>query len=81
MKRALLRRSQVYLRNYERGVEGAIAAGVSRIYHFGSDHELWARIGLARTLLLRGLPDQAAQFALRSIEFARVQECRELWSS
>jgi predicted ATPase/DNA-binding winged helix-turn-helix (wHTH) protein len=60
--------------HYERGFEGAIAAGVSRSYYFGFDHELWARIGLARTLWLRGFPDQAAQFAHRSIEFARGQQ-------
>jgi predicted ATPase/DNA-binding winged helix-turn-helix (wHTH) protein len=57
--------------HYERGFGGAIAAGVARTHYFGFDHELWARIGLARTLWLRGFPDQAAQFAHRGIEFAR----------
>ena len=61
-------------RHYERGFEGATAARVNRSYYFGFDHELWARIGLARTLWLRGFPDQAAQFTHRSIEFARGQE-------
>jgi hypothetical protein len=57
-------------RHYERGFESAIAAGVSQSHYFGFDHELSARIGLARTLWLRGFPDQAAQFAHRGIEFA-----------
>jgi predicted ATPase/DNA-binding winged helix-turn-helix (wHTH) protein len=57
--------------HYESGFERAATAGVSRSYYFGFDHELWARIGLARTLWLRGFPDQAAAFATRGIEFAR----------
>ena len=51
--------------------ERAAAAGVSRTRYFGFDHELWARIGLARTLWLRGFPEQAAHFARRGIECAR----------
>ncbi|SIO48626.1 Predicted ATPase [Bradyrhizobium erythrophlei] len=57
--------------HYESGFERASAAGVSRGHYFGFDHELWARIGLARTFWLRGFPDRAAHFAHRGIEFAR----------
>jgi predicted ATPase len=57
--------------HYENGFEIAAAAGVSRSHYFGFDHELWARIGLAKTLWLRGFPDRAAHFARRGIEFAR----------
>jgi predicted ATPase len=57
--------------HYESGFERAAAAGVSRGHYFGFDHELWARIGLSRTLWLRGFPDSAAHFAHRGIEFAR----------
>lgn len=57
--------------HYETGFERAAAAGVSRSHHFGFDHELWARIGLAKTLWLRGFPDKAAHIAHRGIELAR----------
>jgi predicted ATPase/DNA-binding winged helix-turn-helix (wHTH) protein len=57
--------------HYERGFERAAAAGVSRSHYFGFDHEAWARIGLARTLWLRGFPNQAANLAHRGIEFAK----------
>jgi tetratricopeptide (TPR) repeat protein len=58
-------------RHYESGFEHAASAGVGRSHMFGFDHELWARIGLAKTLWLRGFPDRAARFARRGIEFAR----------
>jgi predicted ATPase/DNA-binding winged helix-turn-helix (wHTH) protein len=58
-------------RYYESGFEHAASAGVGRSHMFGFDHELWARIGLAKTLWLRGFPDRAAGFARRGIEFAR----------
>jgi tetratricopeptide (TPR) repeat protein len=58
-------------RYYESGFEHAASAGVGRSHMFGFDHELWARIGLAKTLWLRGFPDRAARFARRGIEFAR----------
>jgi predicted ATPase/DNA-binding winged helix-turn-helix (wHTH) protein len=58
-------------RYYENGFERAAAFGVGRSDYFGFDHELWARIGLAKTLWLRGFPDRAAHFARRGIEFAR----------
>jgi len=58
-------------RHYESGFEHAVSAGVGRSHMFGFDHELWARIGLAKTLWLRGFPDRAARFARRGIEFAR----------
>lgn len=57
--------------HYESGFERAAAAGVTRSYYFGFDHELWARIGLARTLWLRGFPDQAVAFANSGIQSAR----------
>jgi len=58
-------------RRYESGFEHAASAGAGRSHMFGFDHELWARIGLAKTLWLRGFPDRAAHFARRGIEFAR----------
>jgi predicted ATPase/DNA-binding winged helix-turn-helix (wHTH) protein len=58
-------------RYYESGFEHAASVGVGRSHMFGFDHELWARIGLAKTLWLRGFPDRAARFARRGIEFAR----------
>jgi hypothetical protein len=58
-------------RYYESGFERAAAAGVGQSRYFGFDHELWARVGLAKTLWLRGFPDRAAHFARRGIEFAR----------
>ena len=60
--------------HYENGFELAVAAGAGRSHYFGFDHELWARIGLAKTLWLRGFPDRAAHFARRGIEFARGGE-------
>ena len=58
-------------RHYESGFERAAAIGLSRGHFFGFDHEPWARIGLSRTLWLRGFPVSAAHFSQRGIEFAR----------
>ena len=58
-------------RHYESGFERAAAIGLSRGHFFGFDHEPWARIGLSRTLWLRGFPVSAAHFSHRGIEFAR----------
>jgi tetratricopeptide (TPR) repeat protein len=58
-------------RHYESGFGHAASAGVRRSHMFGFDHELWAQIGLAKTLWLRGFPDQAARFARRGVESAR----------
>jgi predicted ATPase/DNA-binding winged helix-turn-helix (wHTH) protein len=59
--------------SYERGFELA-AAGGSDIRSFGYNHQVRALIGYARTLCLRGFPDQAAQFAYQGIEVAGRQE-------
>jgi predicted ATPase/DNA-binding winged helix-turn-helix (wHTH) protein len=58
-------------RHYESGFERAAAIGLSRGHFFGFDREPWARIGLSRTLWLRGFPAKAAHFSDRGIEFAR----------
>jgi tetratricopeptide (TPR) repeat protein len=55
--------------SYERGFERA-AFRVSDVRSFGYDHQVRALIGYARTLWLRGLPDQAAQLAFEGIEVA-----------
>jgi predicted ATPase/DNA-binding winged helix-turn-helix (wHTH) protein len=59
--------------NYESGFKRAAAAGVNNVYSFGYDHQVRALIGYARTLWLRGLPDQAATFAYKGIEVAGQQ--------
>ncbi len=59
--------------SYEKGFERA-AAGMSDVYSFGYDHQVRALIGYARTLWLRGLPDQAAQLAYQGVEVAGRQE-------
>jgi predicted ATPase/DNA-binding winged helix-turn-helix (wHTH) protein len=60
--------------SYENGFKGAAAAGVNEVHSFGFDHQVRALIGYARTLWLRGLPDQAAQLAYQGIEVAGKQE-------
>jgi predicted ATPase/DNA-binding winged helix-turn-helix (wHTH) protein len=60
--------------SYEKGFEDAAAAGVTEVHSFGFDHQVRALIGYARTLWLRGLPDQAAQLAYQGIEVAGKQE-------
>jgi predicted ATPase/DNA-binding winged helix-turn-helix (wHTH) protein len=60
--------------SYEKGFEGAAAAGVNEVHSFGFDHQVRALIGYARTLWLRGLPDRAAQVAYQGIEVAGKQE-------
>ena len=60
--------------SYEIGFERAAAAGVSQVHSYGYDHQVRALIGYARTLWLRGLPDQAAQLAHQGIEVAGRQE-------
>ncbi|MBR0816629.1 winged helix-turn-helix domain-containing protein [Bradyrhizobium liaoningense] len=59
------------LRSYERGLEHARTTGVSEVRCFGYSHRARALIGYARTLWLRGFPDQAVQFAHEGIELAR----------
>ena len=58
-------------RLFEIGFERAAATGLSDSRYFCIDHELWARIGLSRTLWLRGFPVSAANFSQRGIDFAR----------
>ncbi|MHC2293372.1 ATP-binding protein [Bradyrhizobium barranii] len=58
--------------SYERGFAHA-AAGVENVHSFGYDHQARALIGCARTLWLRGLPDQAVQFAHEGVEVAGRQ--------
>jgi predicted ATPase/DNA-binding winged helix-turn-helix (wHTH) protein len=60
--------------SYEKGFKDAAASGVNEVYSFGFDHQVRALIGYARTLWLRGLPDQAAQLAYQGIEVAGKQE-------
>ncbi|MGY3617819.1 ATP-binding protein [Bradyrhizobium sp. USDA 10063] len=60
-------------RSYDSGFRLAAATGVRDVHSFGYDHQVRALIGYARTLWLRGLPDQAAQFAYRGIEVAERQ--------
>ncbi|MCU1252020.1 MAG: transcriptional regulator [Edaphobacter sp.] len=60
--------------SYENGFKGAATAGVKEVHSFGFDHQVRALIGCARTLWLRGLPDQAAQLAYQGIEVAGKQE-------
>ncbi|WP_136623722.1 ATP-binding protein [Bradyrhizobium centrolobii] len=59
--------------SYERGFKRAAAAGVGEVHSFGYGHQARALIGCARTLWLRGLPDQAAQLAYEGIEVAGRQ--------
>jgi predicted ATPase/DNA-binding winged helix-turn-helix (wHTH) protein len=60
--------------SYEIGFERATAAGVSQVHSYGYDHQVRALIGYARTLWLRGFPDQAARLAHQGIEMAGRQE-------
>ncbi|AWM06137.2 transcriptional regulator [Bradyrhizobium symbiodeficiens] len=60
--------------NYENGFKGAMTARVSDVYSFGFDHRVRALIGYARTLWLRGFPDQAAERAFQGIEAAGRQD-------
>jgi predicted ATPase/DNA-binding winged helix-turn-helix (wHTH) protein len=60
--------------SYAKGFEDAAASGVNEAHSFGYDHQVRALIGYARTLWLRGLPDQAAQLAYQGIEVAGKQE-------
>ncbi|QIO32426.1 ATP-binding protein [Bradyrhizobium sp. 1(2017)] len=59
--------------SYESGFKRAAAVGLSGVRSFGYDHQVRALIGYARTLWLRGLPDQATQFAYEGIEVAERQ--------
>lgn len=59
--------------SYESGFKRAAAVGLSGVHSFGYDHQVRALIGYARTLWLRGLPDQATQFAYDGIEVAERQ--------
>jgi predicted ATPase/DNA-binding winged helix-turn-helix (wHTH) protein len=60
--------------SYETGFARAAAADVSQLHSYGYDHQVRALIGYARTLWLRGFPDQAAQLAQQGIEVAGRQE-------
>jgi len=60
--------------SYETGFARAAAADVSQLHFYGYDHQVRALIGYARTLWLRGFPDQAAQLAQQGIEVAGRQE-------
>ncbi len=59
--------------SYESGFARAAESGVSEIHSFGYNHYVRALIGYSRTLWDRGLPDQAAQFGHKAIEFAGRQ--------
>jgi predicted ATPase/DNA-binding winged helix-turn-helix (wHTH) protein len=55
------------LRHCERGFELAASSDAGHVNFFGYDHHVRARVALARTLWLRGFPDQAARTAHRAI--------------
>jgi predicted ATPase/DNA-binding winged helix-turn-helix (wHTH) protein len=60
--------------SYEKGFKDAVTSGVNEVHLFGFDQQVRALIGYARTLWLRGFPDQAAQVAFQGIEIAGKQE-------
>jgi predicted ATPase/DNA-binding winged helix-turn-helix (wHTH) protein len=60
--------------HYQQGFALATACGSGPYQYFGFDHEVWALIGLGKTLWLRGLPDQAEHFADQGIDMARRQD-------
>ncbi|MER9758225.1 helix-turn-helix transcriptional regulator [Mesorhizobium sp. M0166] len=59
--------------SYKIGFERAAAAGIRQMHSYGYDHQVRALIGDARTLWLRGFPDQAARRAHQGIEVAERQ--------
>jgi ATP/maltotriose-dependent transcriptional regulator MalT len=59
--------------SYKIGFERAAASGISQIHSYGYNHQVRALIGDARTLWLRGYPDQAARRAHQGIEVAERQ--------
>ncbi|MBR0907840.1 winged helix-turn-helix domain-containing protein [Bradyrhizobium liaoningense] len=59
---------------YEKGFGTASASGIAEVHSFGFDHQIRALIGYARTMWLRGFPDQAARLAYQGIEVAGSHE-------
>jgi tetratricopeptide (TPR) repeat protein len=57
-------------RSYEKGFMAAAASGIAEVHSFGFDHRVRALIGYARTMWLRGFPDQAARLAYQGLEVA-----------
>src|SRR6185312_1652422 len=57
-------------RQLERGLMTAVLAGTSPIAFFGYDHDLRARIALARCYWLIGFPARAARTARSAIDVA-----------
>ena len=61
-------------RSYEKGFMAAAASGIAEVHSFGFDHRVRALIGYARTMWLRGFPDQAARLAYQGLEVAERHE-------
>ena len=59
---------------YEKGFDTASASGIAEVHSFGFDHQVRALIGYARTMWLRGFPDQASRLAYQGIEVAGSHE-------
>jgi predicted ATPase/DNA-binding winged helix-turn-helix (wHTH) protein len=70
----LVGNQQLAQQSYEKGFRDAAADGVNEVNLFGFDQQVRALIGYARTLWLRGLPDQAAQLAFQGIQTAGKQD-------
>ena len=62
------------LRHCERGFQLELDAPPVQVNLFGFDHRVRALVGLARSLWLRGLPDQARKVAHKTIYEAAEQE-------